>query len=370
MTAPRSGAAESGQDWDNKCDADQVLPEMAWAKPAFTRGQVDKAGQVLIETLGPLYPVDWDIALQSINNWRSSHSYALQSVKMGLVQRARDIDEKVIVAQRLKRLSSIKIKLERNANMKLTQMQDIGGCRAIVRSPRSLDRLVRVYDRLDYSRKFDYITTPKADGYRSVHFVRKYVSNLPQNQVWVGLRIEIQLRTRLQHAWATAVETVDTFSKQRIKTGAGEERWRRFFALMSSALALREGKALVPGTPETEEALTKELRAAVHELRVVPVLNGWTTALRLLPHQAMPGAEAFLLVLNTEHNTLRIVGFTDAEGARASEEYLLAEKEIQQRADAQAVLVSVKSVQGLQAAFPNYFADTGTFITAVQLAIS
>jgi hypothetical protein len=40
---------------------------------------------------------------------------------------------------------------------------------------------------------------------------------------------EIQLRSRLQHAWATTVETVDTFTRQAIKTGGGKAEWRRFF---------------------------------------------------------------------------------------------------------------------------------------------
>ena len=48
-----------------------------------------------------------------------------------------------------------------------------------------------------------------------------------------GLRIEIQIRSRLQHAWATAVETVDAFSGTSLKTtgGSGSEKtdWGRFY---------------------------------------------------------------------------------------------------------------------------------------------
>lgn len=358
---------ESEAQWQS---AEPWCSEMAWAKPLFSRADVDRAGAMLTEPRGVLYPIEWDKGLQTINNWRSSHSYALQSIKMGLVQRANKIDDKVIVAQRLKRLSSIETKLRRNKHMKLSQMQDIGGCRAIVRRIGQLSDLIRVYDRLEHSKKFDYLTEPKNDGYRGVHFVRKYTSNLPQNQIWVGLRIEIQLRTRLQHAWATAVETVDTFSRQQIKSGAGEESWRRFFALMSSVIALSERHPTVPNTPSTEKELKKELREAVQALRVVPVLNGWMTAVRHLPTHGAGGAQAFLLILSPATSTLQILPFTEAEGAKASEEYLEAEKRIERTADEQAVLVSVKSVKGLQAAFPNYFADTRTFIQAVERAIS
>jgi len=348
------------------CETDLDFAEVGWAKPLFPRGQVDRAGQLLVQSVGVPYPPGWDEALQVINNWRSSHSYPLQSMKMGLVQRAARVDDKAIVAQRLKRLSSIEIKLLRNPNMKLTQMQDLGGCRGIVRGPLHLDKLVRIYDGLQYSRKYDYISNPKPDGYRGVHFVRKYESNLPQNQVWVGLRIETQLRTRLQHAWATAVETVDTFSAQQIKTGGGDQQWRRFFALIGSAIAKREGKPIVPGTPENEDTLKQELREAIQDLSALTVLNGWMAAVQRLPVVAKAGAQVFLLVLNTEQKTLEIVPFADEEGARASEQYLQAEKKIQVARNAQAVLVSVKSIRGLQAAYPNYFADTSAFIQVVE----
>jgi len=54
---------------------------------------------------------------------------------MTLIKRAKKIDKQAIIAQRLKRLPSIDAKLRQHASwMKLTQMQDIGGCRAIVRS--------------------------------------------------------------------------------------------------------------------------------------------------------------------------------------------------------------------------------------------
>jgi hypothetical protein len=45
---------------------------------------------------------------------------------MTLLNRARQVDEKALVAQRLKRFPSIYKKLGDNPNMKLSQMQDIG----------------------------------------------------------------------------------------------------------------------------------------------------------------------------------------------------------------------------------------------------
>jgi ppGpp synthetase/RelA/SpoT-type nucleotidyltranferase len=105
---------------------------MAWTVPQYNREDVNKAGECLIADQRVVWIANRDQMLAIINNWRSSHSFPLQSFKMTLLSRAKKIDGKAIVAQRLKRLVSIDAKLRRFADMKLTQMQDIGGCRAVV----------------------------------------------------------------------------------------------------------------------------------------------------------------------------------------------------------------------------------------------
>ncbi len=42
------------------------------------------------------------------------------------------------------------------------------------------------------------------------------------------LKVELQLRSQLQHAWAAAVETVGAFVQQALKSSLGEEEWLRF----------------------------------------------------------------------------------------------------------------------------------------------
>ncbi len=83
----------------------------------------------------------------------------------------------------------------------------------------------------------------------------------------------------------------------------------------------------------------------------------------------MPG-RPFLLLLDTDANTMQVKGFSDENIARASDEYVQAEQEIKDRPSSQAVLVSVQSVQGLRGAFPNYFADTHAFVKAVKRAVA
>jgi hypothetical protein len=248
-------------------------------------------------------------------------------------------------------------------------MQDIGGCRAVLRTVDRVDRLLALYDEPrrrqrniggEFVAKRDYIAAPKADGYRSVHLIYKYRS--PARPQWNGLRIEIQVRSRFQHAWATALETVDTFTSQSLKVGAGIVRWRRFFLLMSTAIARLEERPDCPECPESPEVLISELRELATELRVEALLNGWSEALRYLPIQPRAQRGVHLLYLDPGRDQLTATSFSGAEQARASEAYMRAESEAQEQPAAQAVLVSVEAVQALRVAFPNYFADTTLFV--------
>lgn len=347
--------------------------DMAWVTPQFNRTRVDAAGEALINT--PLGSHERDDVLVIVNNWRASHSYPLLVVKMTLLNRAKKVDSKVLVAQRLKRLSSVEAKLRRFDDMQLSRMHDIGGCRAVLRSVQGVRRLVRVYAqsiaknpnaRCEFVREYDYIENPKADGYRSVHLVYKYRSASRKHEVFNGLRIEIQLRSQLQHAWATAVETADMFTGQALKSNVGHESWKRFFALMGSALAHRERCPLVPGTPNDITELTRELRELSRNLKVATVLRGWGSAVQVT--ERVPGAAAFLLVLDLKARRIRVRGFGKTELPKASDEYLAAEKEIAGNPDMQAVLVSVDSLLALRKAYPNYYLDTSNFIEALARA--
>ena len=264
--------------------------------------------------------------------------------------------------------------------MKLTQMQDIGGCRAIVSNVSRLKLLIKAYKsgtaknptRGHVLHKInDYITEPKDDGYRSYHLVYRYRSVAEKHQIYNDLKIEIQLRSRLQHAWATAVETVGTFSGQPLKSGGGEQDWRRFFALMGSAIALRERCPKVPNTPLDKEELIDELRALKNKLNVRAVLEGWRASLSIVQSKRVQDAVAFLLEIDPEAWQVKHTSFAKHQLEQASELYLEREKEIAVRAipGAQVVLASTNSLRALRSAFPNYYLDTKVFLEAMDKAL-
>lgn len=100
---------------------------MTWASPQHDRKTVNKAGRILLLAVGN--PDAYFESLVVINNWRASHAFPLNTFQMNLRRKGKALDEECLIAQRIKRLSSISHKLDRFQNMKLSQMQDIGGCR-------------------------------------------------------------------------------------------------------------------------------------------------------------------------------------------------------------------------------------------------
>ncbi len=351
-------------------DYDELgLHPMSWVKPEYSRSSVDKAGRTYVD--GQASAEEREMALAIINNWRSSHSYPLNALQAVIRNKVAKVDADPTVAQRIKRLPSIRHKLERFEGMKLSRMQDIGGCRAVLSSVDAVEELVSFYktkSRMKHQliREDPYIRAPKETGYRGVHLVYRYEGQ-PD---WDGLKIEIQVRSRLQHAWATAVETVGAFTQQALKSSLGSDDWLRFFALMSSALALREQTPLVPGTPEDAGALTNELRSAVKKLKVIERLKGYGTTLQYVEKtmEGVKGGHLFLLDLDLDTQELTLWDFENA--VQAVEQYEALERAIVDQSNRDAVLVQVESITALQRAYPNYFLDTTAFVDSVEAAIA
>jgi len=334
---------------------------MGWVSPQYSRSQVKKAGKVISrDGAAPQARRD---ALEVVGNWKSAHSYPLNAIVMNLRKWASDVDADALVAQRIKRLPSIEAKLRRIPSLSLASMQDLGGCRVVLPS---LEQVMALERKCLASRQRHHLVTedyyieqPKASGYRSDHLVYEYQSD--RSPAWSGLTIELQLRTSLQHAWATAVETVGLFTNQALKASQGEGDWLRFFVLASSEFAAIEGTARVPGTPDDPAELRRELTALARELNVVRRLQGYSATLKLV-QQELNQTDFFLLTLNIDEGRLTVRGYRDLQ--RAAADY--AEVEGRESGSIDVVLVKTGSVAALHAAYPNYFFDTTRFIHALQ----
>lgn len=176
-------------------------------------------------------------AIEKIQNFREFHLYPLMLLKNHLARISKKVSSKVVVARRLKQLSTIIDKLERPTldgtstnSIKMTRMQDIAGCRAIVRNTKELyalkERLEKSESVHRITHEKDYLSSPKESGYGGYHLIYSCYEGLAEEHPWKKASVEVQLRTQLQHAWATSLEIIDTLEDINLKTSIkGHDKW-------------------------------------------------------------------------------------------------------------------------------------------------
>jgi Uncharacterized protein conserved in bacteria len=330
----------------------------------YSKGGVNRAGLALISDDKSAH----GDAKAVLDNWRACHVAPLNSFQTSLRGQLSRIDSKALVSQRLKRTPSILSKLERNPKMHLARMQDIGGIRAIAQDMQKVRQIESVYKK--GTRVFsivnggkDYINYPKESGYRSVHMVFKCKN---------GFSIELQIRTVIQHAWATAVETMGTFLDHSLKSSEGPEEWLNFFSLASSAFSILESTPRVPdhdkySAYEVFDMLLKKEQ----ELDVLNKLSGFRVVARHIENDNKKG-HYHLIILNLDTKRASIRTYTKKDVDTANIEYSKFEALVSEGADLQVVLVTSESIAALRKAYPSYFLDAEMFakqIASVKKAI-
>lgn len=344
---------------------------MAFAALKFSKAEVNRAGKILASDNPSQNLVEWFWAYEVLANWRACHGYPINTFQATLRNRLQGIDRQAIVAQRLKRAPSVIAKLLRFPSMKLGQMQDIGGLRAIVSKLSNVRKLEKLYRSRSFKHELvsskDYIKNPKSDGYRSIHLVYRYSND--KAPAYNGLLLELQLRTKLQHAWATAVETMGTFLGQALKSGQGDLPWRNFFEVSSAAFTHLERTPAVPGFKifSRQEVFSK-LAKAESELHVLSKLEGFSIAANKITSEKGLGVY-HLVVLDSANRAVIIHPYPKTQLELANKKYAEIEERIQDGEQIEAVLVSAGPVEALKKAYPNYFLDTREFVSKINQII-
>ena len=343
--------------------------EMAWAIPKHCKIELNQAGNTLVDESASI--ADHYSATEILSNWRACHNYPINTFKATLHTKLKSFDGDTIIGQRLKRTPSIIDKLRRYPSMRLSQMQDIGGLRAVLSNVSQVNRLQASYKTKRFKHELvnekDYIETPKPSGYRSVHLVFKYISDHEHSRIYNGLSVELQIRTKLQHAWATAVETMGTFLGQALKASRGEQEWLRFFEATGAAFAILENCPSVPGYENMDK---KDIFCKVAEieqtLHAVHMLNGFSAILN--SSMVAQGSRTYhLITLDSEKKQVSVAAYPLAQQDKALRDYAAAEVDAKAtggRVDV--VLVSAGPLNLLRRAYPNYFLDTHDFVQRIE----
>ena len=342
--------------------------------PNFSHSQINRAGEVL--RAKKIKSKEYEEALQIVGEWRACHAYPIKTFKSTLRKKVKKY-ENPIVAQRLKRLPTILDKLQRYPEMELSRMHDIGGVRAVVNTVEEVRELQKEYhdeQRFTHQlvREDDYVANPKKDGYRGVHLVYKYNNTRARKgnaDKFKGLRIELQLRTKLQHEWATAVETLGFIRDESLKSQKGNKEWLNFFKIVSSAFAhLEESNPIQEHKGMRTNEILAELVRQANKMHALVQLEGYAFAARLI-HTKYRAGYYKLILLNTKEKTVTIHSYKQDELNKASNHYSYLEKENAYNDEVEIVLVSAGSMKSLMLAYPNYFLDIKQFLEHIRYLI-
>ena len=338
---------------------------MRWTEPKYGKKAVRKAGEALISDWKDFRAVarSFDV----LSNWRSAHAYPIQAVLMLLRGKASTVDTKALIVQRLKRTPSILAKLRRERGMKLERMEDIGGCRAVVATTKHARRLARLLvesrTRHNLCRERDYISRPKSSGYRGIHLVYRYGG---EKKAFEGLAVEVQIRSKIQHSWATAVEVAGAFTRYALKASQGPNEWLDYFKYASAELARLEGCEVHPDLAGIDTAA--ELDRLSEKLDVRHRLRTFAVTTENLGKQTHNKTDFFLLVLDMKESIVQVTRFAVHELDAATDRYAMLEKQFRKDDFRDVVLVSASSISALKQGYPNYFADTAAFVGYLEQA--
>jgi len=340
------------------------------AVPKESKNQINKAGAILV--LDNPAPRDLARATDLADRWRACHAYPINTFQATLRTKLKTYPRDPIAAQRLKRMPTIIDKLKRYPAMKLTTMQDIGGVRAILGSIKDVYALASEYrdsgrfahELIDHK---DYIQNPRSeDGYRSVHLIYKYMNS--QAPGYNGLRIELQVRTRLQHTWATAVESMGTFLGQALKCRQGDKEWLDFFALISAAFAHDEQCPPVPRfVGLSKDEVIASVASAEARLDALNMMRGLSVAANAIykTKGLSKGWSYHLIILNSLKRTVQIKPYNRDSFKKAIADYARVEAEAAKGERIEPVLVSAGPMDKLRRAYPNFFLDINDFAKIV-----
>lgn len=197
------------------------------AAPSKTK--VDKSGLALAKNK---YKDEEEfLELEDVfDEYRKAHLQPLSETTLELQQLLTNYGAPYYIAQRLKRKPQIIRKLNR-LSVRLTQLQDIGGCRIIVQKNSDVDKLhkyllenVRKQSVFQVDKSTDYRELGRDDtGYRALHVILKRS----------GIHLELQIRSRIQHYWSESIERTSVIYGYHLKESEGDPTVIDYFKNLS-----------------------------------------------------------------------------------------------------------------------------------------
>lgn len=190
----------------------------------LSKTQIDRLGDRLRS--GSISPPD----LKLLDEYRLSFGEAYETV----VEAIRDRLQLESTGRPAKSTTSIMEKLRRES-IRLSQVQDIAGCRIVVTNVMEQDRIVSSLQSLFPGASVIDRRINPSFGYRAVHVVPRFAGKL----------IEVQVRSSLQHLWSELSEKCADVYNPALKYGQGEkEILERLGVTSKTILAIEKAEEL------------------------------------------------------------------------------------------------------------------------------
>ena len=178
--------------------------------------------------------------------------------------------------------------------------------------------------------------------------------------------IEIQYRTLVQHAWATAVEVAGLLTHNNPKFGQGVQKFIDFFAVSSEILA-RAYEGASSSLPDlSDDELVNRLAQLEDETRILQLFRRVNAKVVEINFK-MNNVLIFPLVSTQDQNQAELVIYSYGSVAAAIEAYNRLEGEQEGKSDV--VLVRADTFENMRVTFRNYFADTREFVQMLDDAV-
>lgn len=317
------------------------------------------------------------------DNFREAHNIIIKLFTIEL--KKVNFSKQYLTASRNKRIETIISKLCRPEKPKLDRIHDIAGTRIIFENIKSLEDYIDILENTELvnfkekinedKNRYNYIKNPKSDGYRSIHKVFYYSSNIPYstlNEKSFNLenkKIELQLRTRLQHIWATTVEIYDIINKSNIKTGTHNKLETKEGLFFKKCSLVFEG--IESNDVEKIKININEIFRDKDLVEIYNRLKGIKNIKNIQLPKTLGSDEVFILITDLNKGKTTFFTTDPIEKNDKQDTFLINAsyrrlEEKNTKGEYILLLLTLGDIKKLKNVYPNYFLNTNEFISILK----
>ena len=317
------------------------------------------------------------------DNFREAHNIIIKLFTIEL--KKVNFSKQHLTASRNKRIETIISKLCRPEKPKLDRIHDIAGTRIIFENIKSLEDYIDILENTELvnfkekinedKNRYNYIKNPKSDGYRSIHKVFYYSSNIPYstlNEKSFNLenkKIELQLRTRLQHIWATTVEIYDIINKSNIKTGTHNKLETKEGLFFKNCSLVFEG--IESNDVEKIKINSNKIFRDKDLVEIYNRLKGIKNIKNIQLPKTLGSDEVFILITDLNKGKTTFFTTDPIEKNDKQDTFLINAsyrrlEEKNTKGEYILLLLTLGDIKKLKNVYPNYFLNTNKFISILK----